>query len=172
MIREMNTCSVSGLNSSQNKGSAQLKKSYEHTQIGYLTITAIGAALLYMIYLAVISEFDWVTLIILLILGISLLIFATLRVTISADFLEIRFGTGIIRKRILLKDIQSAEVIQYPWYNGWGLRISLRGEWIYSVSGLRALKILTKSGGKYIIGTDDPEELASAIRKSMNSRDQ
>ena len=143
-----------------------MKPSYEHSQIGYLTITAIGAALLYVIYLAVVSEFNWVTLIIILILGVSLLIFATLKVTISDDLLDIRFGIGFIRKRIPLKDIQSAEVIQYPWYNGWGLRISLRGEWIYSVSGLRAFRIVTKSGGKYIIGTDEPEELASAVQKS------
>ena len=144
-----------------------MNKSYEHTQIGYLTITAIGAALLYMIYLVVVSDFNWATLIVMLILGIALLLFATLKVTISDDWLEIRLGIGIIRKRIPLKDIQSAQVIQYPWYYGWGLRLSLRGEWIYSVSGLGAIKINTKTGDKYIIGTDDPEEFVFAVRKSI-----
>ena len=144
-----------------------MNKSYEHTQIGYLTITAIGAALLYVIYLVGISDFNWVTLIVMLILGTALLLFATLKVTISDDWLEIRLGIGIIRKKIPLKDIQSAQVINYPWYYGWGWRLSLRGEWIYSVSGLGALKINTKTGVKYIIGTDDPEELATAVRKSI-----
>ena len=144
-----------------------MNKSYEHTQIGYLTITAIGAALLYMIYLVVVSDFNWATLIVMLILGIALLLFATLKATISDDWIEIRLGIGIIRKRIPLKDILSAQVIQYPWYYGWGLRLSLRGEWIYSVSGLGAIKINTKTGDKYIIGTDDPEEFVFAVRKSI-----
>ena len=144
-----------------------MNKSYEHTQIGYLTITAIGAALLYVIYLVGISDFNWVTLIVMLILGIALLLFATLKATISDDWIEIRLGIGIIRKRIPLKDILSAQVIQYPWYYGWGLRLSLRGEWIYSVSGLGAIKINTKTGDKYIIGTDDPEEFVFAVRKSI-----
>ena len=144
-----------------------MNKSYQHTQIGYLTITAIGAALLYLIYLVVASDFNWIALIVMLILGIALLLFATLKPTISDDWLEIRLGIGIIRKRIPLKDIQSAQVIQYPWYYGWGLRLSLRGEWIYSVSGLGAVKINTQTGDKYIIGTDQPEELASAVQKAI-----
>ena len=144
-----------------------MNKSYEHTQIGYLTISAIGAALLYMIYFMVVRDFNWITLIVTLILGIALLLFATLKATISDDWLEIRLGIGIIRKKIPLRDIQSAQVIKYPWYYGWGWRASLRGELIYSVSGLGALKIITKTGVKYIIGTDEPEELASAVRKSI-----
>lgn len=144
-----------------------MKPSYEHTQIGYLTITAIGTTMLFLIVLMVVSEINWIAVIVLLILGIALLLFATLNTTINEDVLEIHFGIGIIRKKITLKDIQCAEVIQYPWYYGWGLRYSFRGEWIYSVSGLRAVRFEMKSGEKYIIGTDKPEELACAVRKTI-----
>lgn len=144
-----------------------MNKSYEHTQIGYLTITAIGVVLIYLIYLMIASEFNWVTLIVTLILGIALFLFATLKVTIDDDWLEIRLGIGMIRRKIPLQDIQSVHVIQYPWYCGWGLRVSLRGEMIYSVSGLGAIKINTNNGVKVIIGTDTPEELSSALRKAI-----
>ncbi len=144
-----------------------MKPSYEHTQIGYLTITAIGGTLLFLIILMAVSEFNWVSVIVLLILGSALILFATLKTTIHEDWLEIRFGIGIIHKKIPLKDIQSAEAIRYPWYYGWGLRYSFRGEWIYSVSGLRAIRVETKTGEKYIFGTDEPEELSNAVRKAL-----
>lgn len=144
-----------------------MNKSYEHTQIGYLTISAIGGVLLLLIYLVIFDEFNWASVFVMLIIGVALLLFATLKTMIYEDCLDISFGIGIIRKKISLKDIQSIEVIKYPWYYGWGLRYSLRGEWVFSVSGLRAVRVEMKSGEKYIIGTDEPAELASAIQKTI-----
>lgn len=143
-----------------------MNKLYEHTQIGYLTITSIGATLLFLIYIVVV-EFYWISLLVILVLAIALFLFATLKITISDGWLTVRFGIGLIRKNILLKDIQSVQIFNYPWYYGWGLRYSFRGEWVYSVSGFRAIKVITKTGEKYIIGTDEPEALASAIQKAI-----
>ncbi len=158
----------SRFNSAKIEGVTHLKPSYEYTQIGYLTISAIGGTLIFLIILMAVSEFNWASVIVLLILASALMLFATLKTRLSEDWLEIRFGIGIIHKKIFLKDIQSAEAIQYPWYYGWGLRYSFRGEWIYSVSGLKAVKVETKTGEKYILGTDKPEELASAVRKAVD----
>ena len=141
-------------------------KSYEHTQIGYLTISAIGGVFFLLIYLTLFDEFSWASVLVMLIIGVALLLFATLNTKIQGNFLEISFGIGVIRKNIALSNIQSVEVIKYPWYYGWGLRYSLGGEWVYSVSGLKAVRIVTKTGGKYIVGTDEPEELASAVQKA------
>ena len=141
-----------------------MNKHYEHTQIGYLTIAAIGSALLFTISFAITSDFHWVTWIVMLIFGIALLIFATLKATVSDEWLEISLGIGIIRKKFYLKDIESVQGIQYPWYYGWGMRATFRGERIYSVSGLTAVKIVIKTGEKYIIGTDDPDGLAKAVQ--------
>lgn len=144
-----------------------MNKIYEHTQIGTLTIGGIGGALLYLLVFAVVNGPEPVVYLVLVILAIALALFATLKVTVDNDWLEIRFGIGVIRHKISIADIQSIQVAEYPWYYGWGLRLSLRGEWIYSVSGLRAVKLVVKSGVRYIIGTDDPEALASAVQRML-----
>lgn len=140
---------------------------YEHTQIGYLTIISIGATLLFLIYIILLGEFYWISVLVILMLAIALILFATLKITIIGDWLTVRFGIGLIRKKILLKDIQSVQVFRYPWYYGWGLRYSIRGEWVYSVSGFRAVKVITKTGEKFILGTDEPEELAAAVQRAI-----
>ncbi len=144
-----------------------MKNSYEHTQMGYLTTIAIGAALLNIVYFVIFKDLNWIAWIVILVLGMALLLFATLKVTISDDWLEIRLGIGIIQKRIPLQDIQSAQVVKYPWYYGWGVRVTLQGEWIYSVSGFRAVKIETRTGDKYIIGIDVADEFAAAVQKAI-----
>ncbi len=53
-----------------------------------------------------------------------------------------------------------------PWYYGWGIRLTPHG-WLYNVSGSYAVEIKTKTGKKYRIGTDVPNELEKAIRQSI-----
>jgi hypothetical protein len=40
--------------------------------------------------------------------------------------------------------------------------------WIYNVSGFDAVEILMKSGKRYRIGTDQPEELVQTILQPIN----
>ena len=39
--------------------------------------------------------------------------------------------------------------------------------WMYNVSGLDAVEIELKGGGRFRIGTDEPDELVRAIRQGM-----
>lgn len=142
---------------------------YHHTQIGYLTITVCVIIGLVMALLLAKFGFNWIGFVVLVLIVISFVLFATLTVTITADVLEIHFGPGIIRKTFLVKDIIACQIVKNPWYYGWGIRWTPHG-WLYNVSGFRAVEITLSNGKKYRIGTDVPNELEQAIRQTIERR--
>ena len=141
-------------------------KRYQHTQIGCLIIIALAIGLLFIAYLMAVYGFNWIAFAVLIILGVCLVLFATLTVLIEEDVLEIRFGPGVIRKKFPLKDIESCQVVKNPWYYGWGIRLTPHG-WLYNVSGSYAVEIRMKTGKKYRIGTNVPNDFEKAIRQSI-----
>ncbi len=143
-----------------------MNEQYKHTQIGYVVIIAVGGALFLLGSLLAVYGFYLTTVIVLILLVICLALFATLTVKMDEGTLEVRFGPGVIRKRFPLKDIESCQVVTNPWYYGWGIRMTPHG-WLWNVSGLNAVEIQTKGGNKYRIGTDEPEELAGVIQRSL-----
>lgn len=91
------------------------------------------------------------------------LLFATLTVTVADGCLTCRFGIGIIRRTIRLKDVRTAEAVRNRWYYGWGIRLVPQG-WLWNVSGLNAVELTFTDGKRFRIGTDEPERLVAAIR--------
>ena len=144
-------------------------KQYQHIQIGYLMITVYTLGILFIAWLMAIYGFNWIAFVVLIILGVCLVLFATLTVVIDEDVLEIRFGPGVIRKKFPLKDIESCRIVKNPWYYGWGIRLTPHG-WLYNVSGFHAVEIKMKTGKKYRIGTDVPNDLEKTIKQSIEMR--
>jgi hypothetical protein len=135
------------------------------------------------VMLAVLALFTWVHIMALaeppsvdsgpnlLITGIMVLIlfilasFTTLSVSIDENYLRIKFGYGIFRKRFALGEIASVKQVKNHWYYGWGIRLWLWPKiWVYNVSGFDAVELVMKNGNVYRIGTDVPEELTVAIK--------
>jgi hypothetical protein len=58
--------------------------------------------------------------------------------------------------------IASYQVVKNPWYYGWGIRLTPHG-WLYNVSGSYAVEIKMKTGKKYRIGTNVPNDFEKAI---------
>ena len=139
---------------------------YQHTQVGYLIIAAVGVGSLFGLYLMTELGFHWIAVTGLVILVVSLALFTTLTVEIDEDALDVRFGPGLIRKRFLLKDIASSRVVKNRWYYGWGIRWTPHGS-LYNVSGLHAVELEMTTGRRFRIGTDVPAELDQAIRQSI-----
>ncbi len=135
---------------------------YIHTQAGYLTLTIFTIPVVIIAVTMYVYGLNWVALLVLVILIISAFNFSSLTVKIERGVLEIRFGIGMIRKRFPLREIESCRKVRNRWYYGWGIRLTPHG-WLYNVSGLDAVEIRMKSGKKYRIGTDEPEELMTAI---------
>ena len=150
----------------ENFGKRKMVKSYQHIQIGYLMIITLAIALLFIASLMAVYGFNWVVFTVLIILGICLVLFNALTVLIEEDILEIHFGPGVIRKKFSLKDIESCQVVKNPWYYGWGIHLTPYG-WLYNVSGFYAVEIRMKTGKKYRIGTNVPNDLEKVILQSI-----
>ena len=144
-------------------------KRYEHTQVGYLIIVAIAAAMIAIGIILVTSGINVIAIVVLVVLAGALVLFPSLTVTIWQEELTVKFGPGAIRKRFRLNDIQSCQAIRIPWYYGWGIRLTPRGT-LFRVSGFHAVHIKLTSGKGYLIGTDVSQELEEAINQFIGLR--
>ena len=152
--------------------------SYKHTQIGYLVLIVTFVVFIFFAWLYLIASAEppsvdsgtnfAVTAVMVLILFI-LASFSTLTVTIDEQYLRIKFGYGIFRKKLALGEIASVKQVKNHWYYGWGIRLWFWPYmWIYNVSGFDAVEIVMRNGKIYRIGTDTPGELEAAINKAVN----
>jgi len=144
-------------------------KRYQHTQVGYLIITAMVAAMVLVGIILACSGFNWIAVGVSAVIGIALVLFSSLTVVINEDELEVRFGPGIVRKRIKLYDIESCQVVRNHWYYGWGIRLTPHG-WLYNVSGFYAVEIKFRTGKKFRIGSNVPQELEAAIQQALPNK--
>ncbi|MBI2618152.1 hypothetical protein HYW58_01745 [Candidatus Kaiserbacteria bacterium] len=151
---------------------------YRHTQIGYLTLSITLVVLVFFAWLQVTARAEppsydsgtnfAITAIMALILFI-LASFSTLTVFIDEQFLKIRFGWGIFRKKFPLSDIATVKKVKNHWYYGWGIRLWFWPKmWIFNVSGFDAIELTMKNGKIYRIGTDESEKLETAIKQAIS----
>ena len=144
-----------------------MMKRYSHTQIGYFTLILYSAVVLFAGCLNIVTGFNPVALVSLIIILIALGIFTRLTVVVDDQMIKIQFGLGIIRKAFPLKEVEAYRVVKNPWYYGWGIRLTPRG-WLFSVSGFSAIELQMKNGKIYRIGTDDSDNLAKALDAALN----
>ncbi|MCH9765366.1 MAG: hypothetical protein K0U34_05175 [Alphaproteobacteria bacterium] len=90
-------------------------------------------------------------------------LFSSLTVAVTDDQLRWFFGPGFWNKSIARSEITSAQPVRTKWWYGWGIRMTPKG-WLYNVSGLDAVAITTKSGKTVLIGSDEPQALAGALK--------
>ena len=89
--------------------------------------------------------------------------FDGLTVRIVGDELAWRFGhLGYPRGRVKLGDIASATITRTTFWEGWGIRLTRRG-WLYNVSGNDAVLIARHNGKAFLLGTDEPRKLKTAL---------
>lgn len=92
-----------------------------------------------------------------------LMLFSTLTVTVTDQWLRCQFGPGLIRHRIQLSEVQRVEPVRNAWWYGWGIRLTPHG-WLWNVSGLDAVELTYLNGKKFRVGTDQPARLVEAIQ--------
>ncbi len=98
---------------------------------------------------------------------IILSLFSHLTVIGTNNYLEMRFGIGLIRKKFHFKDIRDCSTEKTPWYYGWGIR-KIPGGWLYNVSGFWSVQLNMKNGKMYRIGTDEPKKLAEFVKTRID----
>jgi hypothetical protein len=138
---------------------------YEHTQIGHVIIWSLLAIIL--IAGGGLISHHAPPVVVSIILLLCLVLFYKLRITIEDGTLCASFGLGLIRKRVRLAEIVECEPIRIRWWYGWGIHLTPRG-WLYNVSGFDAVAITLRDGGKFALGTNDPNGLTAALRAAIS----
>ena len=147
------------------------KTLYRHRQIGFAILVALGLGTLVCLALslAVSGPHARLTLLSLSgVLGICTVLFSSLTVELSDDSVSWHFGPGILRKKVAMGDIKEVAVTKTTFIQGWGMHLTRSG-WIYNVSGFSAVQITLKSDKSFVLGTDEPEQLCSAIQRAIKS---
>jgi hypothetical protein len=138
---------------------------YRHTQVGWV-ILGVTAAIGTLVWKRMPAEVAAAAAIpLLLTAAVVLLVFSSLTVAVDHQAISLRFGVGLVRKRIALADVSSWRAVRNPWYAGWGIRLGPGGV-LWNVSGFDAVELVLASGGRFRVGTDEPAALASAITQA------
>jgi len=136
--------------------------------MGHLIIWSSLPIFLIMSGILINNGFERTTFITFLIVLFIIGSFASLEVSIDQEYLRLKFGYGIYRRKFKLTDISSAKIVKNHWYYGWGIRYWIwRPMWIYNVSGFDAIEIQTKDGKRHRIGTDEPEKLEDTLKNQL-----
>ncbi len=121
---------------------------------------------IYFFILFVAQELEIIALIVVFAVIIILTSFSTLSVSVDHDYLRLKFGYGIFRKKFPIKEIVSVESVKNHWYYGWGIRyVFWKPFWLYNISGFDAVEIKMVNGKVYRIGSDEAEKLERAVKE-------
>ncbi len=135
---------------------------YRRKQTGSLMTVIVMAGLACIFILMKQKGIQRILVFYLIVLGFAALIFSSMMIVVEGSLLTIKFGLGIVWKRINLLEVESCRIVKNPWYYGWGIR-RIPGGWYFGVSGLSAVELTMRSGKRFRVGTDVPEELEAVI---------
>ena len=147
----------------------------KYIQFGTLSVAVLLPVLIFCIVMLIITGFDEIAPALILIfvivtLILCLLIFYKLTIEIDDTHLSFILGTGLIKKKYALKDIESCIPLKNSAIYGVGIRL-IPGGWLYNVSGQYAIELTFKNKkSKIRIGTDKPEKVAETVNKLLNKK--
>ncbi|WP_282032750.1 hypothetical protein [Aequorivita sinensis] len=70
-----------------------------------------------------------------------------------------------VKKKVNWKDVKSAEVVNYGFVGGWGIRLGTKYGTVYNIKGNRGLAIELLNGKKFLTGTQKETELREILAK-------
>lgn len=92
-----------------------------------------------------------------------------LRTEIDAQEIRVVFSP-FTRQTMPWKDVASAEVVDYGFVGGWGMRFGTKYGTIYNVAGRMGLALVLKNGKQLCIGTQQAEELRRVLANLRKGR--
>jgi len=163
------------LRTSQAPGQRPAGTFYRHSQFGTpIAIgTAFGVVLATVVLLSLsrstIAAAPWLAVALYVVLIGPLLLFGRLTVTVDADRILAVFGVGLVRKEIPLSAVRQIEIGTARRWWGYGVRWTPSG-WLYNVAGRKVVRLTLATERAVMIGSDEPEALAEAIRAGVARR--
>ena len=135
---------------------------YQHTQTATALLICIAAAAV----LCVLVSPSLFTLIPLGLLVIVAILFCSLTIRVSDTDVYWHFGPGFWKKSVAVADIRRVRIVKTRWYYGLGIRLVPSG-WLYTVSGLTAVELTLHDGGVILLGSDDADNLKTALNSAL-----
>jgi len=89
--------------------------------------------------------------------------FLELKTSITEETIQVKFNP-LVNKTIYWKDVASAELVNYGFVGGWGVRLGTKYGTVYNTSGKEGLALVLKNGQKYCIGTQRSDELEDYLK--------
>ena len=71
----------------------------------------------------------------------------------------------MVKKRVNWKEIKNAEIVNYGFVGGWGIRLWTQYGTVYNMKGNKGLAIELLNGKNFLIGTQKPKELTAMLEK-------
>ena len=112
--------------------------------------------------------------------GLFLLLFFTLgivgflwmiKLTTQIDNFQIKMKFyPLTSKTIQWSEVKTAEVLNYGFVGGWGIRLWTKYGTVYNISGNKGLAIELNNGKKLLIGTKNEAELKSVLANLKDSK--
>lgn len=105
---------------------------------------------------------------VLLIIGLIWL-FAKMRLItkIDEETISMQFFP-FVSKEVKWSEVKKAEVLDYGFVGGWGIRLWTKYGTVYNTKGSQGLFIRLKNNKKFLIGTRRPEELSGFMEGEKN----
>lgn len=92
--------------------------------------------------------------------------FWLIRLKTEIDQTEIRMSFfPFVKKRVAWKEVKNAEVVNYGFVGGWGIRLWTKYGTVYNTKGNKGLAIELLNGKKFLIGTQKESELGKIVEK-------
>jgi hypothetical protein len=141
---------------------------YEHTQVGRpLRVVLAAVALATAVTLPHPAPAIVIPVVVAGLVLVS--VFTRLTIRVGEGHLEYEFGLGFWRTRVSLDQVVAVEAVRNAWWYGFGIRLTPHG-WLYNVWGFDAVQIRLANDGTFRLGTDEPQNLARAIREAGGLR--
>lgn len=92
-------------------------------------------------------------------------IFWLMKLETEIDENEIRMNfPPFVKKRVSWKEIKKAEVVNYGFIGGWGIRLWTKYGNVYNTKGNKGLAIELLNGKQFLIGTQNESELKKTVQ--------
>jgi len=95
---------------------------------------------------------------------IAMFWFVQLKTEIDQNEIRMHFFP-LVKKRVNWEEIKNAEIVNYGFVGGWGIRLWKKYGTVYNMKGDKGLAIALTDGKKFLIGTQKPEELTAILEK-------
>jgi hypothetical protein len=140
----------------------------ETQKFGNWILWLMRGCFILMLMLAIFVYLDGYTLIAIILFLSSLICLVLepmhMKTEIDSKAIHINF-VPLKKKRFEWSDIQNAEIIDYGFVGGWGIRLGTKYGTVYNTKGSEGLWLTLKDGKQFVIGTQRKDELQKHLDK-------